>query len=110
MDPVSAQSLLVAIVITVIGVLVLSHFAAGNRKAFVTLDMTKDEVVGSFQPSLLSCETFMSPCSIFLCLGKLRRHVTRELIFSKKEAFAATSKICAIRQGLKEKLAVTHMV
>jgi hypothetical protein len=94
------------ILVMVLGCLFLGYFASGNRKAFVTLDMTKDKEVGSFQPPLVSYETIMNPFSVFSrCLGKLRRHVTRELSFQKKDAFAATAKICAIRQGLKEKLA-----
>jgi hypothetical protein len=98
------------ILVLLAGGLFLGYFASGSRKAFVTLDMTKDKEVGSFQPALISYETIMNPFSMFSCLGKLRRHVTRELSFQKKDAFAATSKICAIRQGLKEKLAGTSMV
>jgi len=98
------------IFVMVAGGLFLGYFASGSRKAFVTLDMTKDKEVGSFQPALISYETIMNPFSMFSCLGKLRRHVTRELSFQKKDAFAASSKICAIRQGLKEKLAGTSMV
>ena len=98
------------ILVLLAGGLFLGYFASGSRKAFVTLDMTKDKEVGSFQPALISYETIMNPFSMFSCLGKLRRHVTRELSFQKKDAFAATSKICAIRQGLKEKLAGTNMV
>lgn len=89
----------------VIGVLILGYFVSGNAKAFVTVDFTKDKEVGSFQPSIVSFETMSNPCSLFSCLGKLRRHVTKELKLSKKDAFTATAKICAIRQGLKEKLA-----
>jgi hypothetical protein len=50
----------------------------------VTVDFTKDKEVGSFQPSIVSFETMSNPCSLFSCLGKLRRHVTKELKLSKK--------------------------
>ena len=95
---------MMSIVLLVIGGLILTYWASGNSKAFVQLDFTKDKEVGSFQPALISYDTITNPCNLFSCLAKLRRHATRELKFAKKDAFAASSKICAIRQGLKEKL------
>jgi hypothetical protein len=103
-DEITSDGVMMPIVLLVIGGLILTYWASGNSKAFVQLDFTKDKEVGSFQPALISYDTIMNPCNLFSCLGKLRRHVTRELKFAKKDAFAASSKICAIRQGLKEKL------
>jgi hypothetical protein len=86
-----------------IGIYLIVLFFIGRNSAVVMIDFTKDKEVGSFQQSLLSWGTVMNPFS--LISNKPRRHVTRVLVFDKQDAFAATSKICAIRQALKEKLA-----
>jgi len=88
----------------VLGVLFLMYFFAGKGLAYVTLDMTKDKEVGSFSTGLVSWDTLKNPFSAIFGAGKPRRHATCVLKLSKKDAFAATSKICAVRQGLKEKL------
>ena len=88
----------------VVGVLFLMYFFAGKGLAYVTLDMTKDKEVGSFSTGLVSWDTVKNPFSAIFGAGKPRRHATCVLKLSKKDAFAATSKICAVRQGLKEKL------
>jgi hypothetical protein len=88
----------------VLGLLILIYFFMGKGKAFVTLDMTKDKEVGSFSAGLFSWDTLKNPFSAIFSAGKPRRHVTCVLKLSKKDALAATSKICAMRQGLKEKL------
>jgi Ca2+/H+ antiporter len=98
------DQVMMPIALTVIGALILTYWVSGNSKAFVQLDFTKDKEVGSFQPAIISYATITNPCNLFSCLGKLPRHATRELKFNKKDAFAATSMVCAIRQGLKEKL------
>jgi len=88
----------------VVGVLFLMFFFAGKGMAYVTLDMTKDKEVGSFSSGLFSWDTLKNPFSAIFGAGKPRRHATCVLKLFKKDAFAATSKICAVRQGLKEKL------
>ena len=88
----------------VAGMLFLAYFFAGKGLAYVTLDMTKDKEVGSFSTGLVSWDTLKNPFSAIVGAGRPRRHATCVLKLSKKDAFAATSKICAVRQGLKEKL------
>jgi len=88
----------------VVGAIFLMYFFAGNGNAYVTLDMTKDKEVGSFSTALFSWDTLKNPFSAIFGASKPPRHTTCVLKLSKKNAFAATSKICAVRQGLKEKL------
>jgi hypothetical protein len=99
----NGQAILGAILGIFIGIYLIVLFFIGRNSAVVMIDFTKDKEVGSFQQSLLSWGTVMNPFS--LISNKPRRHVTRVLVFDKQDAFAATSKICAIRQALKEKLA-----
>lgn len=101
-DPVVIM--LIGGIIMVLGVLFLMYFFAGKGNAYVTLDMTKDKEVGSFSTGLVSWDSLKNPFSAIFGAGKPRRHATCVLKLSKKDAFAATSKICAVRQGLKEKL------